>query len=349
MKKIFAFLLTLSLVILCAAAAFAEGGFFGWLAGSEYADERMALLEEVSEPVGAKLVTKAGIPVEIGQAYYEGNRVFVSYKIGANTDVIELFEGAPEGIEWEGTEENWILAEIPAYYPDTKKENEWLDGKGQRWLKSPWCHVMDGIELEDGGYADIFAGDEARMEDGSVIGWKECVIPEESIADTLTFRLEFISAVAVRFQDGSTFKENYGEPETESVTFTLRRKDSVCRLAGETRAEQMKAGAELVMGSVDMTGEVRIISAEQAASWNAFFNDEEDESGTDVIVMWNLYRNGEMVSYDLDNSNWTEGDEEIVFKVRYPALEDLSGLTLVPEYGAAGEKPEEAIPLKVTE
>ena len=51
MKKIFAFLLTLSLVILCAAAAFAEGGFFGWLAGSEYADERMALLEEVSDAV----------------------------------------------------------------------------------------------------------------------------------------------------------------------------------------------------------------------------------------------------------------------------------------------------------
>ena len=37
----------------------------------------------------------------------------------------------------------------------------------------------------------------------------------------------------------------------------------------------------------------------------------------------------------------------VAFPVMFPYMEDLSGLTLVPEYSDAGEKPEEAIVLQL--
>ena len=173
-KKTIAMILIVSIVFCAASAASAPGsGLFSELSQSEDADERMSALAEACEDVPAFLTTEEGCTVEIGEAYYEGDRVFVSYRISAVTDLIELYEGAPEaGIEWERVLENWIPADIPAYYPDVKKENEWLDGQGQRWLKAPYCNVMDGIDLEDGSYADFIAGNEMRLADGTVIGWK---------------------------------------------------------------------------------------------------------------------------------------------------------------------------------
>ena len=352
MKKSIAVILAVSLLILSVPAAFADGsGFFGILAREEDSDERLPVLEEVAEEVSVTLVTGCGIPVEIGQAYCEGNRVFVSYRIGASTDLIELFEGAPEdGIEWDVTEENWIPAEIPAWYPDTQKENGWLDGKGQRWLKSPYCSVLDGLDMEDGSYADIYAGFESRQADGSVIGWKECFIPEGKEADALTFRLGVSGAVAVKFQDSSTFKENFGKPEREYLSFTVIRNNSLRRLQGVSPAEPGRARAELAAGNIDITGAVCLAAPDQAASWLAWQDGEEDESGTDIILCWNLYRDGELVSADLDGSvDVSETGDELLFGLMFPRMEDLTGLSLVPEYAGSGEHPEEAIPLEAAD
>ncbi len=49
----------------------------------------------------------------------------------------------------------------------------------------------DGLDLEDGSYADIIAEEEIEQDDGSVIGWKECIVPDEEAADNQTFSLVF--------------------------------------------------------------------------------------------------------------------------------------------------------------
>ena len=64
-----------------------------------------------------------------------------------------------------------------------------------------------------------------------------------------------------------------------------------------------------------------------------------------MIACWNLYQNGEPVSCDLSGASEVLGDD-VTFSVMFPFMEDLSGLTLVPEYSSAGEKPDEAIPLE---
>ena len=68
-------------------------------------------------------------------------------------------------------------------------------------------------------------------------------------------------------------------------------------------------------------------------------------SPEDVISCWNLYRNGELVSVDLFGASEVLTDG-LVFSVMFPYMEDLSGLSLVPEYSEAGEKPDEAIVLE---
>ena len=132
-----------------------------------------------------------------------------------------------------------------------------------------------------------------------------------------------------------------GDPERTEIRFTLARNHTFRHLRGETA----QAVAELTMGQLDITGVVRLVSPEQAASWTAWQNGE-DSGGVDVIVCWNLYQNGELVSQDLYGaSSVPETGEGVVFDVMYPRMDNLSGLTLVPEYAEAGEKPEEAITL----
>ena len=99
------------------------------------------------------------------------------------------------------------------------------------------------------------------------------------------------------------------------------------------------------MGKVDLKGIVRLVSPEQAASWIAW-QEGEEETGTDVIGCWNLYQNGEPVSVDLCGASRVNGTEEVIFEIMYPRMDDLSGLTLVPEYSLGGEKAEEAISLE---
>ena len=65
-----------------------------------------------------------------------------------------------------------------------------------------------------------------------------------------------------------------------------------------------------------------------------------------MIICWNLYQNGRPVSCDLFGETTVSNTEDIVFSVMFPFMDDLSGLTLVPEYSDAGEKPDEAIMLE---
>ena len=273
-RKTAAWILVLSLAV-SFSAAFASGrGLFGEMTETEYSDERLERLDEIAETVSVSQ-TKGGITVEVSQAYYEGNRVYISYR--ASGQISE----------------------------------------------------QDGLELEDGSYADIIAGGSIQREDGSVTGWKECIVPEDELADPQTFCLAYRTA---------------GSDEKQVLKFTLKHHGYDQFLQGESPAADYRARAILYMGKADLKGAVVLTSPEQAASWLAW-QEGEEETGTDVIVCWNLYQNGEPVSCDLFGASEVLTDG-LVFSVMFPFMEDLSGLTLVPEYSSGGEKPDEAIILE---
>ena len=191
-RKTMTVLLAISVIVLSISAAFAaDGGVFGEVAAreGEYADKRLSVLDGIAEKPAASQTLEDGIAVEVNQAYYEGTRIFVSYKVGSNADLIQLNEGAPEETQWTHEVENWITGEAPAIdQADYMKEHDWLDGKGQRWLEGPY-DVIDGITLEDGTETRTVGGMEIKQKDGSLIGWLEAVIPEEKATDSQSFAL----------------------------------------------------------------------------------------------------------------------------------------------------------------
>lgn len=268
------FLFLTAFLLICSVSLASASGLFSELNETDYADERLPVLDEVADVVSVSQ-TIDSVTVEVSQAYYEGNRVYVSYK-------------ATEQI-----------------------------------------YEQDGLELEDGSYADIIAGGKVQKEDGSVIGWKECIVPEDELADTQTFFLE------------------YSIPETaekRKLGVALNRHEYSQFLSGVSTVESYQARAFMYIGKVDLKGIVVLTSPEQAASWHAW-QEGADSTGTDVISCWNLYQNGELVSCDLFGES-AVNEDDVTFAVMFPFMEDVSGLTLVPEYSDAGEKPDEAIALE---
>jgi len=257
------------------AAAGSEAGVFGELIDSDCTDERLSALDQAAETISVSQ-TAGDATVEVCQAYYEGNRIFVSYRASGSV------------------------------------------------------MVLDGLEMNDGAYADIIAGGEKDAGNGMIIGWKECIVPEDELAETQTFYL------AYRAGDSG---------EKGLLQFTVKQHAYDQYLQGASQTGSYQAWAILYMGKVDLKGIVSIRSSEQAAGWIAWQEGEEG-TGTDVIACWNLYRNGEFVSGDLFGASEVNGTEEVIFAVMFPFMEDLSGLTLVPEYSEAGEKTDEALVLE---
>ena len=269
--------LMIALFIISISVASASGaGLFREMIETEYTDDRLEAIDNAAETVSISQTT-GQTTVEISQAFYEGNRIYISYHVN----------GAAE--------------------------------------------VLDGLELEDGSFADITAGGEVQQGDGTAIGWRECIVPEDELAETQTFCL------AYRIP---------GSEEKQLLKFTLKQHPYDQYLQGVSPAGTVQARAILYTGKVDLKGTVVMTSPEQAASWIAWQEGEEG-TGTDVILCWNLYQNGVPVSPDLCGESAVNGTEEVTFAVMFPFMDNLSNLTLVPEYSEGGEKPEEAIVLEL--
>ena len=196
-KKISASLIVvIALLILSLSAALAAGlGIFDKIYEGGYPDERLPVLETVSEPVGTTHTTGEGVTLEISKAYFEGDRVFVAYRLTGPRTYIELHEGAPEQeYEWDVTENLVMAGNFSSNDPEQQRMIDFLDGSGQRWALSENSYVSDGLFLEDSTYADIIGGEEQFQEDGSILGWKECTVPEDRLEDTLTFIASLISS-----------------------------------------------------------------------------------------------------------------------------------------------------------
>ncbi len=346
-RRITCIILIMTLVIACISAACAsEPGLFAELSKSDYGDKRLTAVDQVAEPVSVSLVTDDGTAVEICQAYYEGNRVFVSYKLSRNTGYLVCHEGIPDReIEWLITDE-WCPGDTDSFGdPYIQKENDWLDGKSRHWLETCYYHFEKDLELEDGTAAEWFVGEEIKQEDGSWIGWKECLIPEEKAEDTLTFCLILSGTYAVKFQDYSTFSEYWENMEAVRVPFTLKR-HNLPSFSGSFETGGYKAEAVFTAGLVDLQGTVTLTGVSKV--WTeALDRWYTDFTMPDMICGWTLYDHNMAISSEgLSFSENAAGSDSIVFRLMCDYHDPVSELLLCPVYSTSGEHTDEAFTLK---
>ena len=349
-RKTMTVLLAISVIVLSISAAFAaDGGVFGEVAAQEgeYADRRLTVLDQIAEKPAASQTLEDGISMEINQAYYEGSRIFVSYTMGSNADLIQLHEGAPEETKWTHEVENWITGEAPAIdQADYMKEHDWLNGQGQRWLEGPY-DVIEGIVLEDGTETRTVGGMEIKQKDGSLIGWLEAVIPEEKGADSQSFAITISCNHAIKFQDNANYKENWQETKKISIPFTAAKNKDAVTLQGTLEINSWKAKATAVAGQVDMQVTIRLSSDEQVKARN----DLETGSGevsTDLIIYWDLYRNGQLINDVYGENRVFMNGNEVVYEIGFPYMDNVNSLSLVPMYARTGAHTDEAIVIETS-
>ena len=345
-KRISVSLAFILAALLIASAAMAAGlGLFSQLAGKMNDDERLNTLDSVSEALNLTVTADDGVTVEITQAYYEGNRVFIAYRQSGNLYACARHEGAPTGeYAWDWEEADFVYSEnMMSENPREQEDILWLNGEGQRWEEMHHAGLLDGLSLADGAYLDIIGGETAWQEDGSVIGWKECEIPEDRLADTLDFKAVLFRTDSVLFQDGRHFYRAVRRGEKTDIPFTLKHNSSAVSLCGEGGTDQYAAWAELVMGQVDMRGTVRMRVPE---AWVRVWNTWENPDHIDLVEDWLLFAGDRQIGKHGVQSESVDGADTLVFELLFPRPEAVDDLALVPVYAASGLRENEAIRLE---
>ncbi len=337
--------LALILVLLTTSVAVAaELGLFGQIGQKEHSDSRLPGLENVSAVMNKAFTVDNGVTVTVNQAYYDGSRVFISYKVEGPYDVLETGTGKPDLVNYDQKYDGVLFADM--WYvegPNGQALMSWLDGSEPRWAKTTTVNVHDGLQIGD-EYLDIIGGEFYYLEDGTMMSWKECIVPEELAADEVTFSIGVFTIGSTYYQTEEalyTFGTERGE--TTWHDFTVKKAAPGAALTGTAQTADWTATADLVASAIDVKGTVTL---ECPASWVEALDAWENPDKVDYIHYWALYVDGKPVDgYNLDACIY--GREPLTFGICYK-LDALSeDMKLVPEYRYAGEKTEEAIVLTV--
>lgn len=342
---IFALLLTL----LMAGAAVAAGlGLFGQIGEKLGTDARLPGLDAVSEPVGLSFTTEEGVTVTIDQAYYDGTRVFISYTKTGPFDVLSLGEGKPDWLgecDWELPGEiygEYFFSES-ASYPTMKAH---LDGSTPRWAKTTYVNVHDGMQSGE-TELEIIGGDTYLTEDGTLVGWKECVVPEEIAADELTVAIGTFTSTTTYYQDETGLYLYHGDRDPAVWHPFMVKKDATGgrKLTGGASGTEWTAEAAMNASAIDLKGEI-VLRCPQ--SWVEIERTWENPEGIDYIGDWRVYIGGELMERGVE---WISSgvDGQLTFGVCCKLDDASQEMKLVPVYSRSGEHMDEAIVLSIAE
>ncbi|MBQ3484474.1 MAG: DUF4179 domain-containing protein [Clostridia bacterium] len=345
MGLIFALLLTL---LMTGAAVAASLGLFGQIGERQSSDARLPGLEAVSETVGLSIQTEEGVTIAIDQAYYDGSRVFISYAVEGPFDQLELGEGKPDVAAWD-----WELpGEIYGQSFGSESASHQLmvahlDGSAPRWATSHSVNVHDGLQIGE-TYLDIIGGETYLTEDGRLIGWKECTVPEELAADEVTFLLGTFATHNTWYQDETGCYLSHGARTGETWhPFTVKRDKTPARtLTGTAAGADWSAAASLQMSAIDIKGEL-ILSCPQ--DWVEIERTWENPEGLNYIGEWRIYMDGVL---DQDGGvEWVSSgvDGQLTFGLCCKLDDTVQTIQLVPCYSKTGENMAETITLRIAE
>ncbi len=335
--------LALVLILMMSSVAVAAGlGLFGRIGQQEHSDSRLPGLENVSTVLDKVFDVGGGVTVTVHQAYYDGSRVFISYSVAGPHDVLETGTGKPDLVNYDQKYDGVTFADM--WYvegPNGQALMSWLDGSEPRWAKTTSVNVHDGLQIGE-TYLDIIGGEYYYLEDGTLMSWKECIVPEELAADEVTFSIGVFTTGSAYYQTAEalyTFGTERGE--TTWHDFTVKKAAPGVALTGTAQTADWTATADLTASAIDVKGTVTLKCPE---SWVAAIDSWENPDQVDYIHYWALYIDGQPVDgYNLDACIY--GKEPLTFGICYK-LDALSeDMKLVPEYRYAGEKLDEAIVL----
>jgi len=227
-------------------------------------------------------------------------------------------------------EEDFIISEnMISDIPERNEAFRKMDGREPLWIECSDANLHDGLFLADGTYLDIIGGDGFVREDGSWVGWKECEIPEDLIADTLDFKAVLFRVNSIMVQDGTTYAGSFHRGEQIDLPFTLTRNNDFIRLTGAAAGETWKAEAALKMGKIDLRGSVLVAGP---PSWGEFWITWDETLADDgMITDWQLYRSDELAEENaVEGVRYDEETELLTFDILCARTESTDGLALVP-------------------
>lgn len=330
-----------TILVLAAAAAVASGlGLFGRLARDENSDPRLAHMDIASTQVDSAITTPSGSTITIDQAYYEGNRIFISYTLTGKVSGCEFHEGTPSGIaEWQREYPGSIYMDVfSADTPEFTTISEYLDGKCPRWVKRTVLDMHDGLFLSDGTYLEIIDGAEVIQDDGSVIGWKECIVPDYSSADVLEVSAKLFHSLHIYFQDCKTLRYAHVRLDEDdiSLSFSVTRSTSLQHFTGEFANAEYSAQAQATSGQIDARVSVSIICPDEWLSADGW------SDSADHIEQWQLYINGAPSDgCDISWEGYGTKNLSIEYVCKLPG--EIGEITLIPQYSKSGLHYSEAI------
>ncbi len=336
------------MALLMAGTAVAAGlGLFGQIGETLGTDARLPGLDAVSEQMDLSFTTEDGVTVTIKQAYYDGTRVFISYTEEGPYDVMSLGEGKPEVEKWDWEMPGEVYGEtFGSDSPNHQIMVNHLDGSAPRWAKTTYVNVHDGLQIGE-EYLDIIGGDTYRTEDGMLIGWKECVVPEELAADEVTFLLGTYTTNSTWYQDETGCYLSHGK-RTETVwhPFTVK-KDTAGgqKLTGKASGEGWTAEAALTASAIDIKGEI-VLHCPQ--SWVEIERTWENPEHIDYVYDWHVYIGGEKMERGVE---WISSgvDGQLTFGICCKLDDVAQEMKIVPVYAQAGENMDAAIVLEIME
>ena len=333
-------------LILGSVGIAASLGLFGELSGMPHEDKRLPALEQVSTTLNQSTTTEHGITATIQQAYYDGERVFIAYKLEGDRVFVELGEGVPDVKEWSFEQDGMLYArDYDSALPEDQKIGAWLDGTTPRWAKRTATSSHDGLSLSDGTYLDIIGGTSYLQPDGSEIGWKECLVPEDKQTDALEVNLMLFTGATTYYQDEKGMKWAYERlGENVHIPFTVTKDGITQSLIGSMDAGNWQAKASMTLNPVDIRGEIIVTCPE---TWPEALSAWEN-NGTNPIMDWQLYDDNIRVEgHNLRGGNNKLSENQLTYEICFQHGSDTKHLKLVPVFLDGTVDTEHAIRLEI--
>ncbi|MBQ9944205.1 MAG: DUF4179 domain-containing protein [Clostridia bacterium] len=333
-------------LILGSVGIAASLGLFGELSGMPHEDKRLPALEQVSTPLNQSTTTEQGITATIQQAYYDGERVFVAYKLEGNRVIVEMGDGIPDVKEWSFEQDGMLYArDYDSALPEDEKIGAWLDGTTPRWAKRTATSPHDGLSLSDGTYLDIIGGTSYLQPDGSEIGWKECLIPKDKQTDTLEVNLMLFTGATTYYQDEKSMKWAYERiGENINIPFIVTKDDISRPLIGYMDAGTWQAKANVILNPVDVRGEIVVTCPE---TWVEALSAWESNA-INPIVNWQLYDdNVRIEGHNLSGGYSKLSESQLTYSICFQHGNDTKHLKLVPVFLDGTIDTEHALSLEI--